>query len=101
MRHTAKFLSLSFLIVVTLAGVACAELGQRVDAIVGSQAQAKVRIAVQIIDPVSGAIIYSRNASTPMIPASNMKLITTAAALKYLGPEFLYQTRIGLVGNSL
>lgn len=101
MRHTAKLLSLSIVIVATFTGVVCAGLTQRVDAIIASQTQAKVRVGVQIIDPATGAIIYSHNASTPMIPASNMKLITTAAALKYLGPDFLYQTRVGLVGNSL
>jgi D-alanyl-D-alanine carboxypeptidase/D-alanyl-D-alanine-endopeptidase (penicillin-binding protein 4) len=86
---------------VVLAGVALADLGQRVDAIVASQSQAKVRIAVQILNPATGAILYSRSASTPMIPASNVKLITTAAALKYLGPDFLYQTRVGLIGDTL
>lgn len=101
MKLIAKLLSLSFVIVVTNAIVACADLTQRVDAIVASQTQAKVRIAVQILDPASGSILYSRSASSPMIPASNMKLITTAAALKYLGPDFLYQTRVGLIGNSL
>jgi D-alanyl-D-alanine carboxypeptidase/D-alanyl-D-alanine-endopeptidase (penicillin-binding protein 4) len=36
-----------------------------------------------------------------MIPASNMKIITTAAALQYLGPNFVYQTVVGLNGNTL
>jgi D-alanyl-D-alanine carboxypeptidase/D-alanyl-D-alanine-endopeptidase (penicillin-binding protein 4) len=101
MKTDPKKILFSLIVVLTLTGVVCAELGQRVDSIVASQTQAKVRIAVQIIDPTTGAIIYSHNASTPMTPASNMKLITTAAALKYLGPDFLYQTRVGLVGNSL
>ncbi len=86
---------------VVFAAGASAELAQRIDAIIGSQTQARVHIAVQILDPASGAILYSRSASTPMIPASNMKLVTTAAALKYLGPDFLYQTRVGLIGDTL
>jgi len=101
MKTDTKKILFSLIIVALLTGNVCAELGQRVDAIVASQTQAKVRIAVQIIDPTTGAIIYSRNASTPMTPASNMKLITTAAALKYLGADFMYQTRVGLAGNSL
>ena len=101
MKSNAKFLTLLLSILVVFAGVACANLAQQVDAIVASQTQGKVRIAVQIINPASGSVIYSRNASTPMIPASNMKVITTAAALKYLGPDFTYQTVVGLSGDSL
>jgi D-alanyl-D-alanine carboxypeptidase/D-alanyl-D-alanine-endopeptidase (penicillin-binding protein 4) len=97
----SKKLLLVIISVVLSTAVASADLTQRVDAIVSSQTQAKVCIAVQIINPANGSIIYSRNASSPMTPASNMKLITTAAALKYLGPDFFYQTRVGLIGDSL
>jgi D-alanyl-D-alanine carboxypeptidase/D-alanyl-D-alanine-endopeptidase (penicillin-binding protein 4) len=83
------------------AAIAYGDIAEQLESIVVSQTQAGVRIAVQIIDPASGSIIYSRNASTAMVPASNMKLITTAAALKYLGPDFFYQTRVGLTGESL
>jgi D-alanyl-D-alanine carboxypeptidase/D-alanyl-D-alanine-endopeptidase (penicillin-binding protein 4) len=100
-----KFVSKTFLPAVILAAlptaIACAGLTERIDAIVASQTEAKVRFAVQILNPANGSILYSRSASTPMVPASNMKLVTTAAALKYLGPDFLYQTRVGLIGDSL
>jgi serine-type D-Ala-D-Ala carboxypeptidase/endopeptidase (penicillin-binding protein 4) len=46
-------------------------------------------------------VIYSHNANQSLIPASNMKLVTTAAALKYLGPDFEYRTRVGLSGDTL
>jgi D-alanyl-D-alanine carboxypeptidase/D-alanyl-D-alanine-endopeptidase (penicillin-binding protein 4) len=90
-----------FLVFSTYAGNVCADLAGRLDTIVASQNEGKVRIAVHILNPESGAVIYSRNASTPLTPASNMKLITTAAALNYLGPDFLYQTRAGLIGDNL
>lgn len=97
MRFVIKIL----ILLVVLTGVAWGELTQKVDSIVAAQTQAKVRIAVQIVNPETGSIIYSRNASTPMTPASNMKLITTAGALNYLGPDFFYRTRVGLVGETL
>jgi D-alanyl-D-alanine carboxypeptidase/D-alanyl-D-alanine-endopeptidase (penicillin-binding protein 4) len=101
MKFGAKKLLLSVMVVVFLAVSASADLTQRIDAIVNAASVTKVSFAVNILDPATGAILYSRNASTPMIPASNMKLVTTAAALKYLGPEFTYQTSVGLVGNTL
>ena len=36
-----------------------------------------------------------------MIPASNMKLVSTAAALHYLGPDYVFRTHIALLGDSL
>ena len=95
-----KYLQVAILVAV-FAATTYADLSQRVNAIVSASAQSRVSFAVNILDPASGAILYSRNASTPMIPASNMKLITTAAALHYLGPDFSYQTSAGLIGNTL
>lgn len=42
----------------------------------------------------SGEIIYKRNADKLLIPASNMKLFTTSAALILLGPDYSYETNI-------
>lgn len=36
--------------------------------------------------------LLALNPREPLVPASNMKLLTTAAALHYLGPDFRYQT---------
>jgi len=101
MKLDLKKFYLAIVVAAIFAAVASADLTQQIETIVASQTEAKVRIAVQILNPATGAIIYSRSASTPMTPASNMKLVTTAAALKYLGPDFLYQTRVGLVGDTL
>jgi D-alanyl-D-alanine carboxypeptidase/D-alanyl-D-alanine-endopeptidase (penicillin-binding protein 4) len=99
--YTKNSLIISVLMAIVFAVPVFAGLTQRIDAIVDSQAQAKVKIGVQIRDPQTGAIIYSRNGSMSLIPASNMKLITTASALHYLGPDFQYKTHVGLVGDSL
>ena len=40
----------------------------------------------------TGEVIYSRNADMNLIPASNMKLLTTATALDALGPNYRYVT---------
>jgi serine-type D-Ala-D-Ala carboxypeptidase/endopeptidase (penicillin-binding protein 4) len=78
-----------------------ADLASKVETIVASQSQGKVRIAVKIVNPANGSVVYSHNASSPLIPASNMKLVSTAAALHYLGPNFYYLTSVGLLNDSL
>jgi len=65
------------------------------------QSQEGGDFAVQVIKPGSGATVYSYSARRLLIPASNMKLITTAAALKYLGRDFEYKTVVGLCGDTL
>ncbi len=41
-----------------------------------------------------GRPIFTRNADRPAQPASTMKILTSAAALALMKPEFVYQTRI-------
>ncbi|MBN1360944.1 MAG: D-alanyl-D-alanine carboxypeptidase/D-alanyl-D-alanine-endopeptidase [Sedimentisphaerales bacterium] len=82
-----------------LCGPAPADLAERIAGIVGSARPSDY--AVQVVEPKSGKVVYSHNAKAALIPASNMKLITTAAALKYLGPLFEYKTSVTLWGNTL
>jgi D-alanyl-D-alanine carboxypeptidase/D-alanyl-D-alanine-endopeptidase (penicillin-binding protein 4) len=49
---------------------------------------------IHIIEPETRSIIYSRNAHDLFMPASNMKLITTAAALSILGQDYQYKTKL-------
>jgi D-alanyl-D-alanine carboxypeptidase/D-alanyl-D-alanine-endopeptidase (penicillin-binding protein 4) len=47
---------------------------------------------VLIVNPRTGDTLYSKNAGKLFMPASNMKIITSAAALTLLGPEYRYRT---------
>jgi D-alanyl-D-alanine carboxypeptidase/D-alanyl-D-alanine-endopeptidase (penicillin-binding protein 4) len=47
---------------------------------------------VLIVNPRTGDTLYSKNAGKLFMPASNMKIITSAAALTLLGPEYTYKT---------
>ncbi|MCD6046882.1 MAG: putative D-alanyl-meso-diaminopimelate endopeptidase [Gammaproteobacteria bacterium] len=42
----------------------------------------------------NGKALYQKDASQLFSPASNMKVITAYAALKFLGPNFVYRTRL-------
>lgn len=52
----------------------------------------KVRVGVSIINTQDGSELYSQNADAPFNPASNAKILTTAAALATLGADFRYRT---------
>ena len=52
----------------------------------------------------TGEVIYSKNSSKILMPASNMKLLTGVATLKTLGPDFHYETKLytdGKVENNI
>ncbi len=52
-----------------------------------------------IVDVETEEVLYARNPSDLFIPASNMKLVTTAAALDDLGPDYRFLTRLYLDGD--
>jgi D-alanyl-D-alanine carboxypeptidase/D-alanyl-D-alanine-endopeptidase (penicillin-binding protein 4) len=47
----------------------------------------------------SGDTLYSHVPDAPLVPASNAKLVTTAAALHYLGPDFRWETFVLVEGD--
>jgi D-alanyl-D-alanine carboxypeptidase/D-alanyl-D-alanine-endopeptidase (penicillin-binding protein 4) len=56
-------------------------------------------VGLQVLDAASGAVLLSHNAHMPLVPASNEKLISTAAALHELGPSYRFRTRFYVRGK--
>lgn len=51
---------------------------------------AELSVLVESLE--TGEVLFEREAGRPMIPASNMKVVTGAAALELLGPDYHYST---------
>lgn len=49
-------------------------------------------VSIQIADEQTGEVVFSRNPDTPETIASVTKLISTATALHYLGPDYRFRT---------
>lgn len=56
-------------------------------------------IGVNVCDAATGNILYRHNAGIRMHPASNMKLLTAAAALETLGKDYVFRTEIWIDGE--
>jgi len=83
------------------AGAAAQALRDDVDKILGGAGLEKSATAVRIIALAEAAtrqpaeVLYTLRAAQPMIPASTLKLMTTAACLDRLGPDWRLRTYIG------
>ncbi len=58
------------------------------------EAANQVQIGIQVTDLTNGQTVYEKNAARTYTPASNQKIITAAAGLWYLGPDYRFKTRI-------
>lgn len=63
-------------------------------AIVGSYSRAGVKIGVAVHDIKGKKVLFENLSSKGMNPASTMKVVTSAAALTYLGGAFQYKTPV-------
>ncbi|MDF6020285.1 D-alanyl-D-alanine carboxypeptidase/D-alanyl-D-alanine-endopeptidase [Streptomyces sp. JH34] len=69
------------------------------DPLLDTPALGSVRTAV-VVDAATGKQLYARGATTPMTPASTVKIATTAAALSALGPAHRIATTVVLSPDS-
>ena len=69
-------------------------LAERVKSILNEKTLKLTTVGIQIVDLDSGDIVYAHNENTFLKPASNTKLVTTAAALNILGPEYQFESAI-------
>lgn len=92
----------AILTLTALAPVAIAQdLARRLESIIQSADVGDARIGVRVLDLDSGRTLYTRDADTPYIPASNMKLLTSGAALAVLGPDYVFRTEVRIDGDRL
>jgi D-alanyl-D-alanine carboxypeptidase/D-alanyl-D-alanine-endopeptidase (penicillin-binding protein 4) len=76
-------------------------LTQRIERIFARVPGAGVQYAVHVVDLAADRVVFSHNADLPLIPASNQKLITLAAAVDRLAPNGAFETVLGMRGPDL
>lgn len=80
------------------AGICPAQLAGKLDAIAAQPTLQRARVGVLVQTQGSTAadrqVLYARDADQFFIPASNAKLLTTAAALDFLGPAYRIRTSV-------
>jgi D-alanyl-D-alanine carboxypeptidase/D-alanyl-D-alanine-endopeptidase (penicillin-binding protein 4) len=69
-------------------------LKARLDEVVSHASLVGAKVGMAVAEFESGQIIYAHNEKLPLNAASNVKLITSAAALSRLGPEYRWRTLV-------
>ena len=92
---------LTVLSIIIFSSISFASISGKLNSIISNPKVSKVTFGVQVIHAPTGKIVYSHNAKTPLIPASNMKVITSATALRTLGSDFVFKTEVGMRGQDL
>jgi D-alanyl-D-alanine carboxypeptidase/D-alanyl-D-alanine-endopeptidase (penicillin-binding protein 4) len=74
-------------------------LAKAIDAIVSRPDFAPAFWGIEVRSLATGRTLYARNAEKAFRPASNMKLVTTAAALDVFGPDARVRTTVETAGR--
>ena len=95
----AKILISTLLIGVTMNVMAQDNVTKVVNDIASYDAFANGQVALLATDMKTGEVIASYNPDMSLVPASNTKLFSTAAALELYGPDYTYKTQLVYTGK--
>jgi serine-type D-Ala-D-Ala carboxypeptidase/endopeptidase (penicillin-binding protein 4) len=70
------------------------ELRARLEEVVRRPQLAAAQVAVKVVSLDTGRTLYEENAGKLLMPASNMKIYTVAAALDRLSPDYRFNTSV-------
>jgi D-alanyl-D-alanine carboxypeptidase/D-alanyl-D-alanine-endopeptidase (penicillin-binding protein 4) len=73
-------------------------LGAQLDAVFRTPALARAKVSAIVVEADSGKTLYAHDDKTPLNAASNVKIVTSAASLSLLGPEYRWRTTLSVNG---
>ena len=71
-----------------------AKLRERLSELLHDRTLGRSRVGVEVMQASDGDVLFAHNAEHTFNPASNTKMLTTAAAISYLGGNYRYHTAL-------
>ena len=91
--------------IVGICSHARADLADEIQQITADKLLDRATVGIDIVrlggSAADVAGVYRQNAATPLVPASNLKVITTSAALEQLGADFKFRTFLAMHDGDL
>ena len=92
--HTGTLLLVLGFLLGGCASVSSTSTPATLDRLLADPALNGATVSLMVRDARSGSTLYQHNPRTRLIPASNLKLLTTAAAMDVLGPQYRFSTQL-------
>ncbi|WP_129666376.1 D-alanyl-D-alanine carboxypeptidase/D-alanyl-D-alanine-endopeptidase [Phytoactinopolyspora endophytica] len=70
------------------------EMATDIDDILADPRMDGSQASVVVADAETGEVLYDRNGADRLMPASNQKLLTSAAAMEVLGSDYIFETTV-------
>lgn len=93
-RRARVLISVCGVLGLSVSAAAQRELNGRIQSLLTNSKLGSAKVGVSVRDLTTGTDLADLNGDAPMLPASNMKLLTTGAALSILGPDFTFKTEL-------
>src|ERR1700744_5419683 len=71
-----------------------AHLRERLLSMLHEAPLSRTKVGVEVMQASNGDVLFAHNAGTQFNPASNTKMLTTAAAMSMLGADYRYHTAL-------
>lgn len=95
-RYVVKIAWFVLLVCLSMAQTAFADLNSEIQSVLNDKLLQKAQVGISVVrlGAMPSQPVYESQSHTPLIPASNLKLVTTSAALARLGPQFNFRTML-------
>jgi D-alanyl-D-alanine carboxypeptidase/D-alanyl-D-alanine-endopeptidase (penicillin-binding protein 4) len=94
-----RFLTVFLFGSISLLGFSQNNIGDELQKILNQTEYKNASVGIQLINIESGSSILEYNSNKLLIPASTLKIVTSAAALEMLGADYRFKTQIGYTGE--